>query len=183
MMILLGKNVFIAVDLDETFSQRHSPKERSAPEWGGSKRMFSYEVGLNCGLSCRARRIWKEMREFCTNDRLGLWGHPFLSLSLKSSCWAEIQPLWRECHLASMADWKTVPLWWGISLRLKSLGWNLHGNWICSPAGSLQSWAFTLQSECFLGPWLGLPFVHRDHRGLVSPCQGFLGVCNFSTET
>lgn len=112
----------------------------------------SYEVGLNCGLSCRALVIWKEVSEFWTNDRLGYWGHLFLCFSLKSFLlnWDSTTSLGRM----PLTDWKTITLWWGLSRRFKFLGWNLlHGEWIWSPTGWLQSWAF----KCFLGPGWGCP--------------------------
>ena len=159
MMILLGKNVLIAVDLDEMFSQRHSKEEWSTP----------YEREINEGFLWSWPELWAfvlgtddlEKSEWILNkwppwvlrSPIPLFLTEVLLLNWDSTTSLERTPL------ANMADWKTITLWWGLSRRVKFLGWNLlHGEWIWSPTAWLQSWAFKcFYSGCFLGPGWGCP--------------------------
>lgn len=98
MMILLGKNVFTALDLGEFFRQKHLKEELQTPEWDGNKWVFflwclAWTVGFNWGILT----VWKEVRKFWRNGSLGLGGVPyFFCFSLKSYCWAKTQSLWKE---------------------------------------------------------------------------------------
>lgn len=54
MVILLGKNVFTAVDLDEMFSQRHPREELQTPEWEGNKWVFLMKLAWTVGFDVGA---------------------------------------------------------------------------------------------------------------------------------
>lgn len=114
------------------------------------------------------------------------WGPIFLCVSLKSSCWTKIRSLWKEHQ---WPPWQTGTLLLSDAERLSvnhkavSLGLILLSrDWIWCPAGWMQSQAFSFYSWCFSVLWLGLPFVHCDHRQLISWSQAFLIYC-FSTES
>lgn len=84
--------------------------------------------------------------------------------------------------LASMIAWKTVVFWWGMPLSVNSEAFSgltlLCRDWIWCPQSR------TLNSlQCFSELWLGLPFVHGDHRPLISRCQDFLDIRYFSAES
>lgn len=144
---------------------------------------ISYEVGLNCGRGCGVLMTGEELCKFCRmNDSLGYGESPIPLFLTEVLLLSQGSVTLERIPLASMIAWKTVIFWWGMPLSVNSeafSGSNSSLSWL-----DLVSQSQTFNSlQCFSELWLGLPFVHGDHRPFISRCQDFLDIRYFSAES